>query len=60
VLVTHGFADAFSRFLCERGIEASVLPTRFVGEGAPDDAAEADADAAEPTEADTDDDARPD
>jgi len=38
VLVTHGFADAFARFLCERGIEASVLPTRFVGEAPPDEA----------------------
>jgi putative mRNA 3-end processing factor len=36
VLVTHGFADAFARFLCTRGLEASVLPTRFMGEADPD------------------------
>jgi hypothetical protein len=39
VLVTHGFADAFSRVLRERGLDATVLPTRFVGEAAPDDSA---------------------
>jgi putative mRNA 3-end processing factor len=39
VLVTHGFADAFARFLGERGLDAAVLPTRFVGEAAPDAAA---------------------
>ena len=39
VLATHGFADAFARYLREaKGLEASVLPTRFAGEAAPDDA----------------------
>jgi putative mRNA 3-end processing factor len=36
VLVTHGFTDALARLLRERGLDASVLPTRFVGEAAPD------------------------
>ena len=36
VLVTHGFADVLARLLRERGLDASVLPTRFVGEAAPD------------------------
>jgi putative mRNA 3-end processing factor len=40
VLATHGFADAFARFLRDRGLDASVLPTRFVGESAPDAAAD--------------------
>jgi hypothetical protein len=40
VLATHGFADAFARLLRERGLDASVLPTRFVGEAAPDAVAE--------------------
>ena len=35
VLVTHGFADAFARHLRDRGLDAAVLPTRFVGETAP-------------------------
>ena len=39
MLATHGFADAFSRFLRDRGLDAAVLPTRFVGESAPDTAA---------------------
>jgi len=39
VLATHGFADAFSRLLRDRGLDAAVLPTRFVGESAPDPAA---------------------
>jgi putative mRNA 3-end processing factor len=43
VLATHGFADAFARLLRERGLDASVLPTRFVGEAAPDVAAEEEA-----------------
>jgi putative mRNA 3-end processing factor len=40
VLVTHGFADALARLLRERGLDAGVLPTRFVGEAAPDAALE--------------------
>jgi putative mRNA 3-end processing factor len=44
VLVTHGFADALARLLRERGLDAGVLPTRFVGEAAPDATAEEDAD----------------
>ena len=32
VLVTHGYAEALSRYLRERGLDAGVLPTRFVGE----------------------------
>ena len=39
VLVTHGFADALARLLRERGLDAGVLPTRFVGEATPDAAA---------------------
>lgn len=36
VYVTHGSSAAFARFLCERGIEASVLATRFAGEDGSD------------------------
>jgi putative mRNA 3-end processing factor len=36
VLVTHGFADVLARLLRDRGLDAGVLPTRFVGEAAPD------------------------
>jgi len=36
VLVTHGFTDTLARLLQERGLDASVLPTRFTGETAPD------------------------
>jgi putative mRNA 3-end processing factor len=43
VLVTHGFTDALTRLLQERGVDAAVLPTRFTGEAAPD-AAVADGD----------------
>jgi hypothetical protein len=40
VLVTHGFSDSLARVLREtRGLDASVLPTRFAGEAPPDDAA---------------------
>jgi len=40
VLATHGFSDALSRYLREtRGLDASVLATRFAGEAAPDAAA---------------------
>jgi putative mRNA 3-end processing factor len=43
VLVTHGFTDSLARLLCERGYDASVLPTRFTGEGEPDVPDEGDA-----------------
>jgi len=43
VLVTHGSAEAFARFLRERGLDATVLPTRFVGEAPPDGTDESDA-----------------
>ena len=33
VLVTHGHAAPLTRYLCERGLDAQVLATRFVGEG---------------------------
>ncbi len=36
VLVTHGFTEPLARFLRERGLDASVLPTRFTGESPPD------------------------
>jgi putative mRNA 3-end processing factor len=39
VLVTHGFTDTLTRLLQERGLDASVLPTRFAGEASPDAAA---------------------
>ncbi|MFM7290589.1 MAG: ligase-associated DNA damage response exonuclease [Planctomycetia bacterium] len=55
VLVTHGFTDTLARLLQERGLDASVLPTRFTGEAAVDAAGEADPDAA----AETADSARP-
>ncbi len=34
VLVTHGYGDALVRFLRERGTDAAVLPTPFIGESA--------------------------
>jgi putative mRNA 3-end processing factor len=37
VLATHGFSDALARYLREtKGLNASVLPTRFTGEATPD------------------------
>ena len=54
VLVTHGFTDVFARVLRDRGLDATVLPTRFLGEAAPDDAAPEDATEEMPT-ADTED-----
>lgn len=36
VLVTHGFSDVLSRYLCERGLHARPLATRFTGEAPPD------------------------
>lgn len=33
VLVTHGYAPALSQYLRERGLDARVLATQFVGEG---------------------------
>jgi len=37
VLVTHGFTDIVARLLTERGLQAEILPTRFIGEERPDD-----------------------
>jgi len=37
VYVTHGSTASFARFLCERGIEASELSTRFHGEEGSDE-----------------------
>jgi putative mRNA 3-end processing factor len=46
VLATHGFADAFARYLREaKGLDAAVLATRFAGEAAPDDTTAPDDDA---------------
>ena len=42
VLVTHGFSDAVSRLLRDRGLDAEVLATRFTGEAAADPGLEAD------------------
>ena len=39
VFVTHGSAASFARFLCEQGVEASVLATRFRGEDGSDEPA---------------------
>jgi putative mRNA 3-end processing factor len=36
VLVTHGSSDTLARLLRERGLDAGVLPTRFMGEAPPD------------------------
>lgn len=33
ILVTHGYTDALSRFLRERGYQTSILKTAFEGEG---------------------------
>ena len=45
VLVTHGYTAVVVRYLREKGIEADVVPTRYVGErddkGADDSEAEA-------------------
>ncbi len=47
VLATHGFSDSLARYLREsRGLDASVLPTRFTGEAPLDDAATAEDDEA--------------
>ena len=48
VLATHGFSDSLARYLREsRGLDASVLPTRFTGEAPLDDAATAEDDEAD-------------
>ena len=39
MLVTHGHGDALIAHLTARGIEASMLATRFVGEGEGEDGA---------------------
>lgn len=46
VLVTHGASESLARLLCERGLDAAPLATRFTGERPPDDAADDDAEAA--------------
>jgi putative mRNA 3-end processing factor len=33
VLPTHGYTDQFARWLRENGLDATPLPTRFIGEG---------------------------
>jgi putative mRNA 3-end processing factor len=35
IYVTHGYTDIFSRYLCENGWNASVVPTEF-GDAAED------------------------
>jgi len=45
VLVTHGASESLARLLCERGLDAAPLATRFTGERPPDDAADDDAEA---------------
>ena len=32
VWITHGYSDVLARWLCERGLDARVVPTRFEGE----------------------------
>ncbi len=32
VLATHGYSETLARYLCEQGLEAAALPTRFEGE----------------------------
>lgn len=60
VLVTHGFAEPLARLLTERGLDAAVLPTRFVGEGSPDGRGAPGDDPQEDPLTDGDDDAGPD
>jgi putative mRNA 3-end processing factor len=46
VLATHGYSDTLARYLCEQGLEAAPLPTRFEGEteeGDPEDAPDGEA-----------------
>jgi len=52
VLVTHGFTDTLTRLLQERGVDASVLPTRFTGEAAHDAAVTGDDDSGDGDQAD--------
>ena len=33
VLATHGYSDTLARYLCEQGLDAAPLQTRFTGEG---------------------------
>ncbi|NDC53428.1 MAG: ligase-associated DNA damage response exonuclease [Planctomycetia bacterium] len=44
VLVTHGASESLARLLCERGLDAAPLATRFTGERPPDDATDDEAD----------------
>jgi putative mRNA 3-end processing factor len=62
--VTHGYTEALSRWLRERGTDAFIVPTRFKGEAAEDDAGTKAAGPDEPgaptsPSATTDDDATP-
>jgi putative mRNA 3-end processing factor len=51
VYVTHGYTDPLVRWLCERGIDAQTLSTRFSGEhGAESESAELDATSADAPE----------
>ena len=34
ILLTHGFTDTFARYLSDKGLNAKVLDTLFVGETA--------------------------
>ena len=36
VHVTHGYTEIFSRWLCEQGLDAQVVPTEFTGESLDD------------------------
>ncbi|WP_337174479.1 ligase-associated DNA damage response exonuclease [Paludisphaera sp.] len=51
VLVTHGYTAVVVRYLRERGVEAEVLATRYVGEGDAQEGAEAEAMEADEAEA---------
>jgi putative mRNA 3-end processing factor len=45
VYVTHGYSEPLVRWLCERGLDAQTLQTRFTGE---EGSAETEAQDAEP------------
>ncbi len=40
IYVTHGYSDIFSRYLCEKGLEAIPVETRFSGESDESDSSE--------------------
>lgn len=52
VLVTHGYAPALARYLGERGLDACVLATQFVGEAGGEEALEAAVSSDMPSETD--------